>query len=69
MKAIAITHAATDGSNIAYLQEIDLPTPIAKGHDLLVEVKAISVNPVDTKVREDSALIPRVFWAGMRWAW
>ncbi|WP_044173077.1 zinc-binding alcohol dehydrogenase family protein [Phytobacter massiliensis] len=51
MKAIAITRAAQNGSNIGFLSDIELPTPIAEGHDLLVEVKAISVNPVDTKVR------------------
>ena len=34
------------------LQDIDLAEPKAEGHDLLVEVKAISVNPVDTKVRK-----------------
>jgi NADPH:quinone reductase-like Zn-dependent oxidoreductase len=28
-----------------------LPDPVATGHDLLVEVHAVSVNPVDTKVR------------------
>ncbi|NWJ22661.1 zinc-binding alcohol dehydrogenase family protein [Rhizobium sp. RM] len=33
------------------LVDIDLPVPEAKGHDILVEVKAVSVNPVDTKVR------------------
>ncbi|MGN6777976.1 alcohol dehydrogenase catalytic domain-containing protein, partial [Rhizobium sp.] len=33
------------------LIDIELPTPEAKGHDLLVEVKAVSVNPVDVKVR------------------
>ncbi|MBA8877052.1 zinc-binding alcohol dehydrogenase family protein [Phyllobacterium myrsinacearum] len=33
------------------LVDIDLPKPEAKGRDLLVEVKAISVNPVDTKIR------------------
>lgn len=33
------------------LQDITLPEPVATGRDLLVEVKAISVNPVDTKVR------------------
>ena len=37
------------------LIDIDLPTPEAKGHDLLVEVKAISVNPVDVKVRASAA--------------
>ena len=35
----------------ACLQDINLPSPVASGHDLLVRVKAVSVNPVDTKVR------------------
>ncbi|WP_437887528.1 zinc-binding alcohol dehydrogenase family protein [Phytobacter sp. V91] len=51
MKAIAITGAAKGASNIDLLTDIELPRPVAHGHDLLVEVKAISVNPVDTKVR------------------
>lgn len=51
MKAIAITQAAQNGSNIDFLTDIELPTPQAEGHDVLVAVKAISVNPVDTKVR------------------
>jgi NADPH2:quinone reductase len=33
------------------LIDLDLPVPVAAGRDLLVEVKAVSVNPVDTKVR------------------
>ncbi len=33
------------------LQDVELEAPAAKGYDLLVAVKAISVNPVDTKVR------------------
>ena len=33
------------------LVDVTLPDPIAQGRDLLVEVKAISVNPVDAKVR------------------
>jgi zinc-binding alcohol dehydrogenase family protein len=37
------------------LQDIQLPVPEATGHDLLVAVKAVSVNPVDTKVRLASA--------------
>ncbi len=36
------------------LIDITLPEPVANGHDLLVEVKAVSVNPVDTKVRASS---------------
>ncbi|MCB0189703.1 MAG: zinc-binding alcohol dehydrogenase family protein [Caldilineaceae bacterium] len=31
--------------------EVDLPTPRPTGHDLLVRVEAVSVNPVDTKQR------------------
>jgi NADPH2:quinone reductase len=33
------------------LLDVELPTPKAKGRDLLVKVEAIGVNPVDTKVR------------------
>lgn len=33
---------------------LDLPEPVAHGRDLLVEVRAISVNPVDTKVRRNA---------------
>lgn len=34
------------------LLDVELPDPMASGRDLLVEVRAISVNPVDTKVRK-----------------
>src|SRR5581483_7136166 len=34
--------------NDAALVDIDLPQPEAKGRDLLVQVRAVSVNPVDT---------------------
>lgn len=37
------------------LVDIDLPEPVAAGRDLLVEVKAVSVNPVDTKIRMRAA--------------
>ncbi len=33
------------------LRDIELPRPAAAGRDLLVEVRAVSVNPVDCKVR------------------
>jgi NADPH:quinone reductase len=36
------------------LIDIELPTPTPEGRDLLVEVKAISVNPVDIKVRQSA---------------
>ena len=37
------------------LVDITLPEPTPGGSDLLVEVKAVSVNPVDTKVRRSTA--------------
>lgn len=37
------------------LVDVELPVPEAKGHDLLVEIKAISVNPVDVKIRANVA--------------
>ncbi|MDA1813397.1 zinc-binding alcohol dehydrogenase family protein, partial [Bacillus cereus] len=37
------------------LIDITLPDPVATGRDLLVEVRAVSVNPVDTKVRASGA--------------
>ena len=38
------------------LVEIDIPEPVPGPRDLLVEVKAVSVNPVDTKVRQGYVL-------------
>lgn len=50
MKAIALTHyLPIDDPNS--LMDVDLEIPLPKQRDLLVEVKAIAVNPVDTKVR------------------
>ena len=37
------------------LQDITLEKPVATGRDILVSVKAISVNPVDTKLRKAAA--------------
>lgn len=37
--------------NVKSLQDITLETPKATGRDILVEIKAISVNPADYKVR------------------
>lgn len=52
MKAIAYYHSLPI-TDPAALQDIKLPAPVAGPRDLLVEVKAISVNPVDTKVRKN----------------
>jgi NADPH:quinone reductase len=38
--------------NEAALIDITLPKPVPTGRDILVQVQAISVNPVDTKVRK-----------------
>lgn len=40
------------------LIDIDLPQPRPSGRDLLVEIKAVSVNPVDMKVRSKVAPEP-----------
>lgn len=37
------------------LLDLEVPDPVASGRDLLVEVKAIAVNPVDYKVRAPRA--------------
>jgi zinc-binding alcohol dehydrogenase family protein len=45
------------------LQDIEAPAPEASNHDLLVAVKAISVNPVDTKIRapkDQAETVPRI---------
>ena len=62
MKAIALTRylPITDPES---LFDVDLPNPQPVGRDLLVRVEAVSVNPVDTKVRApkpDVEKTPRV---------
>ena len=54
MKAIAYHHSLPITDADALL-DIELPTPVATGRDLLVAVHAISVNPVDAKVRKNRA--------------
>jgi NADPH:quinone reductase len=54
MKAIAYRQAGLIDRPDSLI-DIDLPTPVPTGRDLLVEVAAVSVNPVDTKVRANSA--------------
>lgn len=50
MKAVALTHYLPV-SDPQSLFDIELPTPLPTAHDLLVRIEAISVNPVDTKIR------------------
>ena len=50
MKAVALTQYLPIDVPESFL-DVDLPKPEPTGHDILVAVKAIAVNPVDTKVR------------------
>jgi zinc-binding alcohol dehydrogenase family protein len=62
MKAVALTHYLPI-SDPQSLFDTELPTPLPIGRDLLVRVEAVSVNPVDTKVRAPKADVeksPRV---------
>lgn len=52
MKAVGYTQSLVIGSELSLL-DVELPEPIVGEHDLLVEVHAVSVNPVDTKVRKN----------------
>jgi len=47
------------------LVDVDLPDPSPKGRDLLVAVRAVSVNPVDTKVRR--RVSPDGGWKVLGW--
>ncbi|MGP9689817.1 zinc-binding alcohol dehydrogenase family protein [Psychrobacter sp. AOP22-C1-C5] len=48
------------------LEDITLDKPTASGHDILVEIKAISVNPVDYKIRQ-SRPAPKGEYAVIGW--
>ncbi len=50
MKAVGFKRYLPIDNDESFL-DVELPTPEAAGRDLLVSVKAIAVNPVDTKVR------------------
>ena len=54
MRAIGYQHPGPI-SDPASLRDIDLPRPSPTGRDLLVRVRAVSVNPVDTKIRSSAA--------------
>jgi zinc-binding alcohol dehydrogenase family protein len=53
-------------SDEASLVDIEVPKPEPKRHDILVAVKAISVNPVDTKVRRRAGPEPGA-WKVLGW--
>ncbi|MBB6342168.1 zinc-binding alcohol dehydrogenase family protein [Pseudomonas fluvialis] len=54
MKAVAYTHSLPISDPLS-LQDVQLCEPTPGPHDLLVEVRAIAVNPVDTKIRRNVA--------------
>ncbi|HPU50413.1 MAG TPA: zinc-binding alcohol dehydrogenase family protein [Burkholderiaceae bacterium] len=54
MKAIGYQHCLPVDDPRSLI-DIELPLPVAAGRDLLVKVMAVSVNPVDTKVRRSAA--------------
>ncbi|HSH72883.1 MAG TPA: zinc-binding alcohol dehydrogenase family protein [Methylophilaceae bacterium] len=51
MKAVGLTRYLPIDHPESLL-DIELPIPQVSGHDLLVQVSAIAVNPVDTKIRK-----------------
>jgi zinc-binding alcohol dehydrogenase family protein len=57
MRAVAYLQCLPS-TDPACLVDVDLPTPNATGRDLLVRVHAVSVNPVDTKLRRHVAPSP-----------
>jgi zinc-binding alcohol dehydrogenase family protein len=61
MKSIACTQAGLAAADPKSLVDIDQPMPSPGPRDLLVQVHAVSVNPVDVKVRTSAAVTaPRV---------
>ena len=50
MKAVAYRASLPIAETLSLI-DIELPDPQVSGHDLLVQVKAVSVNPVDCKFR------------------
>ncbi len=56
MKAVALTRYLPIDDPES-LVDVDLPAPTPGDHDLLVRVEAVSVNPVDTKVRAPKAQV------------
>ena len=54
MKAIAFTEHGLSINDPRSLQDVNICAPMPGPRDLLVEVEAVAVNPVDTKVRSGS---------------
>jgi len=61
MRAVAFEHSRPISAEDS-LVNIEMHAPQPRHHDLLVEVKAVSVNPVDVKIRryDDPLGVPRI---------
>ncbi len=57
MRAVGFSQPQPISSESALL-DIEVPKPEAAGRDLLVEIRAVSVNPVDAKVRSSAPVEP-----------
>ena len=64
MKAVGSYKALPANEAEAFL-DVEIDAPVASGRNLLVEVKAVSVNPVDTKVRKRPH--PDATWRVLGW--
>lgn len=51
MKAVGYRKSLPISDSLSLL-DVELPDPVATGRDLLVQIKAVSVNPVDAKQRK-----------------
>jgi len=60
MKAIGV-RSPLPIDDPASLTDVDLPRPEPTGRDLLVRIEAVSVNPVDTKIRMGPSAEPGSF--------
>jgi NADPH:quinone reductase len=65
MKAIAYQQPGSLDRADA-LDDVTLEKPVAKGRDILVKVEAVSVNPVDTKIRSGVSPAPGQ-WKVLGW--
>jgi len=51
----AIVYKVDSEDQVGRFTKVEQPTPEVEGHDILVKIQAISVNPVDCKVRKGIA--------------
>lgn len=53
MKAIGFFEGKNIEDEESFI-DIEIDKPVASGHDVLVQVKAVSINPVDVKIRQST---------------